>query len=74
MTLPKPEFEQHVRLIASMSVDWLCGKGCTDKAYIMNLRMIADALEGVPPNLPPNLPPIEPTDNSQAGRHWRDYY
>lgn len=70
MTLPKPEFEEHVRLVAAMSMDWLCGKGCTDKAYIQNLRMIADALEGVPTN----LPPLEPTDNSQAGRHWRDFY
>lgn len=68
MTLPKPEFEKHVRLVATMSVDWLCGKGCTDGAYIQNLRMIADVLEAKP------APPPEPLDNSQAGRHWRDFY
>lgn len=40
-----PEVEKLVRLVASMSVDYLMGKGCTDGAYVMNLHMIADSID-----------------------------
>ena len=42
------EWNRYVVLTASMSHDFLAGKGCTKGAYISNLRMIADALEKLP--------------------------
>lgn len=38
------EWNRHVLLVASMSHDMLCGKGPTKQAFVLNLRLMSEAM------------------------------
>ena len=44
-------WEKHIELVASMSADTLCGRGPTRKAFVENLRIIANEMEKLIPEL-----------------------